>query len=358
MAHSTAGRRRLGARTRSGSLLAAAVAAALLSACGGVEVRDGGDDASDGEGDGSAESASGPLELAVVPKAVGHEFWNTVRAGAECAAEQAGDVTVEWDGVTAETDVEGQVNLIQNFVTRQVDGIVYAATDSAALAPATDQAVGAGIPVAMIDSGTDPQPDDVPLYATDNHAAAVEAANLLAGELGEGEHDVALIEFQPGSQTNSERVEGFSEGLARHDNLNLVGQQPSHSDVNEARRVTEDILTANPDLAGIFAANEPSVLGAAQAVEAAGRSGEIVIIGWDAAPDEIAGLRDGQISALVVQNPFRMGYLGVENMVAHLRDGTPLTSADTGVTFLTRENIDSDEARAVLEPSCDNPPVE
>ncbi|WP_035702781.1 ABC transporter substrate-binding protein, partial [Glycomyces tenuis] len=316
-----------------------------------VEVRD-------ESGDGGEGTTDGPLELAVVPKAVGHEFWNTVRAGAECAAERAGDVTVEWDGVAAETEVEGQVNLIQNFVTRDVDGIVYAATDSAALAPATQGALDAGIPVAMIDSGTDPQPEEVPLYATDNRAGAVEAADLLAEALGEGDHDVALIEFQPGSQTNTERVEGFTEGLSQYENLNLVGQQPSHSDVNEARRVTEDILTANPDLAGIFAANEPSVLGAVQAVEAAGRAGEVVIIGWDAAPDEIAALREGQISALVVQNPFNMGYLGVANMVEHLREGTPMASADTGVTFVTPENIDSEEVRAVLEPSCDNPPVD
>ncbi|UED87606.1 ABC transporter substrate-binding protein [Streptomyces profundus] len=337
------------------SLLALALTGTLLTACGGVEVRD-----SDGGGDsdGGDSPQDGPLELAVVPKAVGHEFWNTVRAGAECAAEEAGDVSVSWDGVTAETDVEGQVNLIQNFVTRDMDGIVYAATDSAALTPATRQALNAGIPVAMIDSGTDPQPDEVPLFATDNQNAATEAANLLAEELGEGDHEVALIEFQPGSQTNTERVDGFTAGLEQHENLTLVGQQPSHSDVNEARRVTEDILSANPDLAGIFAANEPSVLGAAQAVEAAGKSGEIVIIGWDAAPDEIAGLRSGQISALVVQNPFRMGYAGVSAMVDHLREGAELASADTGVTFLTQENLDSEEATAVLEPSCDNPPVD
>jgi ribose transport system substrate-binding protein len=336
-------------KTRRGLAVLAALAALSASAC--VEVRDDG-------GGGEATTVDGPIELAVVPKAVGHEFWSTVQAGAECAAELAGDVTVNWDGVSAETDVEGQVNLIQNFVTQDVDGIVYAATDSAALAPATQNALDNGVPVAMIDSGTDPQPDEVPLYATDNRAGAAEAANLLAEALGEGDHDVALIEFQPGSQTNTERVEGFTEGLAQHENLNLVGQQPSHSDVNEARRVTEDILTANPDLAGIFAANEPSVLGAAQAVEAAGRSGEVVIIGWDAAPDEIAGLREGQIAALVVQNPFRMGFFGVQNMVEHLREGTPMESADTGVTFVTPENIDSEEVKAVLEPSCDNPPVD
>lgn len=329
--------------------LLAVAATAAASAC--VEVRD------DSGGDG-AETADGPLTIAVAPKAIGHEFWDSVRAGAECAAELAGDVTVQWDGVAAETDVEGQVNLIQNFVTTDVDGIVYAATDSAALAPATQSALDAGIPVAMIDSGTDPQPEEVPLYATDNRAGAVEAANLLAEALGEGDHEVALIEFQPGSQTNTERVEGFTEGLAAHANLELVAQQPSHSDVNEARAVTEDILTANPGLDGVFAANEPSVLGAVQAIEAAGRTGEVTVIGWDASPDEIAGLREGEIAALVVQNPFKMGYFGVAHMVEHLREGTPMESADTGVTFLTPDNLDSEEALAVLEPSCDNPPVD
>jgi ribose transport system substrate-binding protein len=336
-------------RSRWAIALLAAAATLALSAC--VEVRDGG-------GGEEAGPVDGPLEIAVAPKAVGHEFWNTVKAGAECAAELAGDVTVDWDGVAAETDIEGQVNLIQNFVTSGVDGIVYAATDSAALAPVTQSALDAGVPVAMIDSGTDPQPDEVPLYATDNRAGAVEAANLLAEALGDGDHQVALIEFQPGSQTNTERAEGFTEGLANHANLELVAQQPSHSDVNEARRVTEDILTANPDLDGVFAANEPSVLGAIQAIEAAGKTGEVTVIGWDAAPDEIAALQTGQIHALVVQNPFNMGFLGVQNMIDHLRDGTAMASADTGVTFVTAENIDTEEVRAVLEPSCDNPPVD
>ncbi|NUQ88468.1 MAG: ABC transporter substrate-binding protein [Glycomyces artemisiae] len=320
---------------------------AVATAC--VNVRD----SSDGDGE---PAGDGPLELAVVPKAVGHEFWNAVRDGAECAAELDGDVTVRWDGVSAETEVEGQINLLQNFITTRVDGIVYAATDSAALAPVTQQALDADIPVAMFDSGTDPQPDEVPLFATDNTAGATEAADLLAEALGEGDHDVALIEFQPGAQTNTERVEGFTAGLEQHPNLHLVAQQPSHSDVNEARRVTEDILTANPDLKGVFAANEPSVLGAVQAIEAAGRTGEIAVIGWDAAPDEVGALRAGQIDALVVQNPFAMGYYGVASMVEHLREGAPMASADTGVTFVTAENIDTEEVQAVLEPSCDNPP--
>jgi ribose transport system substrate-binding protein len=337
-------------RSRMAIALLAAAATFALSAC--VEVRDGG-----GGGE-EAGPVDGPLEIAVAPKAVGHEFWNTVKAGAECAAELDGDVTVDWDGVAAETDIEGQVNLIQNFVTSGVDGIVYAATDSAALAPVTQSALDVGVPVAMIDSGTDPQPPEVPLYATDNRAGAVEAANLLAEALGEGDHQVALIEFQPGSQTNTERAEGFTEGLADHPNLELVAQQPSHSDVNEARRVTEDILIANPDLDGVFAANEPSVLGAIQAIEAAGKTGEVTVIGWDAAPDEITALQSGQIHALVVQNPFNMGFLGVQNMIDHLRDGAEMTSADTGVTFVTAENMESEEVRAVLEPSCDNPPVD
>lgn len=339
--------------TRQTALAAALAALALgASACGGgVGVRDEG-------GGGGSQTKSGPLTIGVVPKTLGFSFWNTVHKGAECAAKKAkGKVTIDWTGTTAETDVSGQIDILRNLLTRQVDGLVYAATDAKALTQVSKEAINQGTPVANIDSGTDPQPDQVPLYATDNEAAAVRAADLMAEHLGSGDHQIAIIQFQAGTQTNTQRVNGFKQGLKKHPNLELVDVQSSDSDVTKARRVTADILTANPKLDGIFAANEPSVIGAVQAVEAAGKSGDITMIGWDAAEDEIAALKDGKISALVVQNPFKMGYLGVQNIVAHIRSGKKLQSADTGVTMVTQDNLQSDKVQAVLNPSCANPPV-
>jgi ribose transport system substrate-binding protein len=334
---------------RSVALACAVAAIALASGCPAVTVQ------GSGAGGKAKVKPSGPITLAVVPKAVGFDFWDSVRKGAQCAASTMTGVAVQWDGVTEETDVTGQVNLLQNFVTRQVDGLVYAATDAKVLAQLTQDTLSQNIPVINIDSGTDPQPDNVPVFATDNVAAARKAADLLADALGPGDHKVAFIPFQPGTVTNDQRTTGFKAGLARHPNLKLVAEQSSNSDPNTALSVTENIVTANPDLDGIFAASEPGVVGAINALTQAGKAGKIKLIGWDASPDEVKGVTSGTITALVVQNPFRMGFDSVTAMVKTVRTGQIAPSEDTGVTFVTHQNINDLQVRAILQPRCENP---
>lgn len=326
-------------------------ALALAAGCGTVQ-------GSGGGGGGEGGGQDGPIRLAVVPKAIGFDFWEQVRVGAECAAERAaGDVQVQWDGVTAETDVTGQSDLLTNFTTQGVDGLVYAATDAKVLANVTRQALDQDLTVVNIDSGTDPQPAEVPVYATDNVAAAEQATELMVEELGEEGGKIAFIPFQPGTATNDTRTEGFKNVLKQNPQLELVAEQSSESDYNTALQVTTDILTANPDLKGIYAANEPGVLGAAEAVRQAGREGEVTIIGWDTAPDEIKAVEEGVVTALVAQNPFRMGYDGVNAAVGAIREGEQLKSGDTGATLVTKENLKDPEVQAVLKPSCENPPT-
>jgi ribose transport system substrate-binding protein len=338
-------------RVRLSAALGCAAAVLLLtSGCGALTVQ------GSGAGGEVTVKASGPLTLAVVPKAVGFDFWTSVRNGAECAASKMTDVTIRWDGVTAETDVTGQVNLLQNILTRQVDGLVYAATDAKVLAQLTQDALSRNVPVINIDSGTNPQPTNVPVFATDNIAAARKAADLLADALGPGDHRVAFIPFQPGTVTNDQRTIGFKEGLAKHPNLKLVAEQSSNSDPTTALSVTENILTANPDLDGIFVANEPGVVGATNALNQTGKAGKIKLIGWDAAPDEVKGVISGTITALVVQNPFRMGFDAVTAMVKTVRTGRIAPNEDTGVAFVTQQNINGPQIQAVLQPRCDNPP--
>ncbi|MGH3979489.1 MAG: substrate-binding domain-containing protein [Pseudonocardiaceae bacterium] len=326
-------------------IAAAGVAAVALTSCS-AEVRDSG---------GGGGQDGGPIELAVVPKAIGFDFWESVRLGAECAASKLEGVDIQWDGVTQETDVSGQQNLLQNLVTQGVDGLVYAATDAKVLSDVSRSALDSGVTVVNIDSGTQPQPEQVPVYATDNVAAAELATRYLAEQLG-GRGKVAFIPFQPGTATNDTRTEGFMNGLRANPGLQLVAQQSSDSDYNQALQVTQDILTANPDLNGIYAANEPSVLGAAEAVRQAGRAGQVKIVGWDTASEEIAGVREGVISAVVAQNPFRMGYDGVNAAVDKIRDGRPAPGGDTGAVLITRDNVDAPEVAALLDPSCENPP--
>jgi ribose transport system substrate-binding protein len=335
-------------------ILAAMAAAALIAvpACGEIRESGGG-----GGGGGEATKKEGPIRIAVVPKAVGFDFWETVREGAECAASKSKDVKVSWDGVTAESDVTGQITLLQNFITQGVDGLVFAATDAKALNEVTKQARSKNIPVANIDSGTDPRPPDVPLFATDNVAGAEKIVDVMAEELGPEGGKVALVAFNPGSQTNNERTEGFKKGLKKHPELELVAEQNSQSDFNKALNITQDILTANRDLKAVFGSAEPSALGAAAAVRRAGKKGEVKVYGWDAAPDELKAVREGAIEALIVQNPFNMGYKGVSAVIKMVREGAPAKSEDTGGSLVTRENLREPEIKAVLEPSCANPPV-
>ncbi len=336
-------------------LLAATLALLAAVACG-AQVRDSG--GGGGQGGGEGKGANAPVQLAVVPKAIGFDLWEQVRLGAQCAAQKAeGDVEVQWDGVTAETDVNGQVNLLQNFIQQGVDGLVYAATDAKVLYQVTKSAKDQGVTVVNIDSGTNPQPKDVPVFATDNVAAAKRVPDLLAQGLGKGSGKIAFIPFQQGTLTNEQREKGFKEGLKDHPELELVAEQSSQSDYNKALQVTEDILTANPDLNAIFAANEPGVLGAAEAVRQAGKAGDVVIVGWDASPEEIQGVEDGVISALVVQNPFRMGYDGTNAAVKIVRQGAQVKGQDTGATIVTKDNLNDPKVQSLLNPTCKNPPI-
>jgi ribose transport system substrate-binding protein len=329
--------------------VAVVVVAMAVAACGGVKKHQ--------SSSGTGTKKSGTIRLAVVPKAVGFSFWEDAHKGATCAASKLKDVNVSWDGVSAETDVSGQVDLLQNFLSSGVNGLVYAATDAKTLYNVTKTAMQKGTPVVNIDSGTNPQPATVPVFATDNIAAARKVPDLIASKLGKKGGKVAFIPFQAGTVTNDQRTQGFKEGLKKHPELKLVATQSSQSDVNTALRVTGDILTAHPDLNAIFAANEPGVVGAAQAVRQAGKAGKIVIVGWDAAPDEVKGVQNGEISALVVQNPFRMGYDAVNAIVKKIRSGTAPHSEDTGVTFVTKSNINQPKVQSLLKPSCSKPPT-
>ncbi|GAA3361254.1 sugar ABC transporter substrate-binding protein [Saccharopolyspora gregorii] len=323
------------------------LAVLLLSAACGLEIR---------RPTGTNAQQGGTIRLAVIPKAIGFDFWEQVRVGAECAATKHPNVNVHWDGVTSEDDVSGQQSLLQDSLAQGVQGLVFAATDAKALAEVTKSAREQGTTVVNMDSGTSPQPPEVPVFATDNVAAAEEGTQLLADQLG-GRGEVAFIEFLPGTSTNETRAEGFERGLAKNPGLRLVARQSSNSDYNTALQVTQDILTANPGLNGIYAGNEPSVLGAAEAVRQAGKQGQIKIIGWDTSEGQIESLRDGVITGLIAQNPFKMGFASVNSAIEQIRGeqrGAPETN--TGSSVVTKENLGTPEIQKLLNPSCADPP--
>jgi ribose transport system substrate-binding protein len=329
------------------ALSVCAIGAALtVAACGGSD----GSSSSSGSGTGTAKGKES-ITLAVVPKLTGIDFYDQVRKGAVCAAKKAGAVKVQWDG-TPTFDINGEVNLLQNKLTTGVDGIVYAASDTKALYPVTKQAIAQKIPVANFDSGTDPQPTDVPLFATDNVANARKVADLMAEQLGSKGGEVALLRFNPGSQTDQQRRQGFIEGLKKYPQIKIVAEQNAASDASKALGVTQDILTAHPNLAGIFASDEGSTVGSAKALQQAGKVGKVKIIGWDTSPDDLRALKAGVVHALIAQNPFQMGVQSVNAIVDMIRSDVAPKSADTGSVTVTKENLNSAEIQAVLSPVC------
>jgi len=316
------------------------VAAFLAVGCGGQKPAEPAPGASP-----TAQPGADMLEIAVIPKGLAHQFWISVKAGAESAGKEFG-ASILWQGPPKETEIAQQISIVQDMITRRVDALVLAACDENALASVVAQAAEANIPVIMIDSGVK---SDLPkaLVATDNVEGARMAARHMASLLG-GKGEVGLLPFVPGAATSELRERGFKEGLQEFPDMPLVVTNYSQSDVGIGMNVTSDMITAHPNLAGIFAANEPGAIGAAQALRAAGKVGQVKLIGFDATGEQLKALREGVIQALIVQNPFKMGYEGVKSAVAALRGETIPAVIDTGVTVVTLENIDTPEVQALL----------
>jgi ribose transport system substrate-binding protein len=296
-----------------------------------------------------------PIHVAVIPKSVGLDYWSKVHAGAECAVKQLPGVAITWNGVTDETDVVGQLNLLNNYIGKGVNGLVYAATDATAMNEVSNNATKAGIKVVSIDSGTTPQPPNVPLIATNNISGAKLAADQLAKAIGPGGGKVAIVAFHAGSQTNDQRVQGFESELKHYPKLHLIGIQYSQNDYNTALTVTANILTANPDLKGIFAANEASDIGAVEATRIAHKGGKVKIIGWDTSPDEVQGIKEGLTAGLISQDPFRMGYDGVRAAVEILRHQGHPRNENTGAVMVTKSNLNHPVVRQFITPRCGSP---
>lgn len=294
------------------------------------------------------KGADEKLTLALVPKGTTHQFWQTVKAGAEAAAKEV-NAEVLFNGPSKENSVPEQIDIVRNFGTQGVDGIAVAATDKEALVTPVNELQAKGIPVVVVDSAIEPDPSHS-FIATDNVAAARLAAEEM-GRLLNGKGKVAILNFKKGSGTSDEREQGFRDGIAKFPGITIVASEYTESDVGNAVSQSESILTANPDLDGLFASNEPNVIGAAKVLDDKGKSGKIKLVGFDAADAEIEGLKKGTINALIVQDPFKMGYEAIKALAQLVRgQGTPEKRIDTGAKVITKANMDTPEMQKLLNP--------
>jgi ribose transport system substrate-binding protein len=289
-------------------------------------------------------------EIAIIVKTVNSTFWQNVQKGADAAMKQVGaGNTLTFQGPASESAIADQVNMVENAVNRGVSGIVLAPSDPDALVPAVKKAWEARIPVVIIDSmlakGTEQYYQS--FLSTDNRKAGELAAKVLIDKIGT-EGKIAVMSYVAGAGSEIGRVGGFTDYIKAHSKLQIVGPFYSQSQMATALNQTTDVLAANPDLKGIFGANEPTAIGMARAIKQAGKSGKLVAVGFDGNQDLQEFVKDGTLSAIAVQGSFQMGDLGVKTISRLVKKEKVEKFVDTGVVLVTKDNIEQPVAKNVL----------
>ena len=294
------------------------------------------------------------MTIAVIPKGTTHEFWKSIHAGAVKAAREL-DVEIIWKGPLKEDDREAQISVMENFVARNVSGIVLAPLDEKALVVPVRNASRAGIPVVIIDSGLLGE-DYISFVATDNKLGGRLAGERMA-ELLNGTGKVVLLRYQEGSASTTLRESGFLEVMAENPGIEVVSSNQYAGATTETAYQTSENLIApyrtsdtKLDIDGIFCVNESSTFGMLRALQDANLAGKVHFIGFDSSPKLVEALETGEIDALILQNPFKMGYLGVQTIVAYLNKQPYKSFIDTGVTLVTLDNLQDPEIRSLVLP--------
>lgn len=302
-------------------------------------------------GPGGSGAKSGKMQIAVLPKGTTHDFWTAVHAGALAAGKEF-DVDIIWKGPAAEGSFQQQVDIVEDMITKRVDGIVLAPTHGKILKKVILKAHEKGIPLSVFDSGADVEESKyVTFAATDNYKGGVLGARHL-GKLIGGKGSVALVKVTPGGVSTMKREAGFRDTLKKEfPDIKLIDEKWGYALREKSVLAAEDLLTAYPGkLDGFFGSNETSAVGIMLALDQRKLGGKIKFVGFDASPDLIAGMKRGVVNGLIVQNPFKMGYEGVKSIVDAKAGKKVAKRIDTGVAVVTKENMDQPEMSKLLNP--------
>ena len=304
-----------------------------------------------------APTAKKKLTIAVIPKGTTHEFWKSIHAGSNKAAQEltaeGSEINVIWKGPLREDDREQQIQVVEGFTTQGVNGIVLAPLDNRALVRPVADARRAGVPTVIIDSGLESD-DIVSFVATDNRKGGSLAAERM-GQLLNGKGKVLVLRYAEGSASTTEREEGFLETIKKFPEIQLVStDQYAGATRDTAKRASENLLNRFGDeVQGIFTPNESSTAGMLLALQDIGKAGKVSFVGFDSSQTFIDAINSNQLHGIVVQNPFNMGYLGVKTMVDSLLGRPVNRKIDTGVMLVTKDNMQSPEVNALLHPPLD-----
>jgi len=290
-----------------------------------------------------------------VPKGTTHEFWKSIHAGAVKAEKeltaQGAKVKLFWKGPLREDDRDQQIQVVENFTARSVSGIVLAPLDSQALVAPVASAAQAKIPTVVIDS--DLKSDrQISFVATDNFKGGQMAGEFLAQQLG-GKGKVILLRYQVGSASTEAREAGFLDAIRKASGIQLISSDQHAGATREtAYQASQNLLNRfGREVNGIFCPNETATIAMTKALRDIGRAGgQVKLVGFDSGSQSVLDLKNGDVQALVVQDPLKMGYLGVMTLVQHLRGKPVEKRVDTGVSLVTKANMNEPAMAELLAP--------
>ena len=297
----------------------------------------------------TASASASPAAKAFIPmisKGFQHQFWQAVKQGADKAAAQF-NVTISFQGPENESQVDKQLEMLQTVLNQKPQALCFAALDSKAAIPLLQKFKDAKIPVIGFDSGVD---SDIPLAtaATDNIAAAGAAADKMAALIGNS-GDVAIVAHDQTSRTGIDRVKGFTDQIKnKYPNIKIVATQYGGGDQLKSTDLTKAILQANPNLKGIFGANEGSAIGVLNGVKESGKTGKVTVIGYDSGQQQMDAIRAGTEAGAITQDPIGIGFKCVEAAVNAIKGQTLPKNIDTGFKYYDKTNIDNPDIAALL----------
>jgi ribose transport system substrate-binding protein len=281
-------------------------------------------------------ASGGAVNVPVIVKAVTSDYWKTVCAGLDQATQADPSITTNCQGPNEESDVEGQIRIIEAAISSNPAAIAVAPSQADQVQPVLQRAIDAGIPVVLIDTDIPGFTTKSAFVGTDNQLGGQQAGEFIAEQLG-GSGNVAIIRGAAGDPVHNLREEGAKAAMEAA-GVTVVATQPANSDRAQGQSVAENLLTANPDLKAIYATNDEMALGAAQAAQAAGRS-DLVIVGFDASPDALTAIEGGQMAGSIAQFPSKIGQLGLETAAKVARGETVEQFVNTGVDLVTQDNV-------------------
>jgi ABC-type sugar transport system substrate-binding protein len=291
----------------------------------------------------AAVKADQPYKLLAVVKTLSNEYWQTMERGYQDAAAEKG-VTIDVLSVPTEQDTEQQLNQLQTALAQDYDAIMVSPITPANLIPALVAANQAGIPIINVDERVDPAAAEAAgakltsVIASDNRDAGARAAQYMIDNIPDG-GKVAIIEGKAGNQSGLDRKEGFQEAIEAAGNFEIVASQPADWDQQRALDAATNILQANPDLVGFYAANDTMALGVVEAARAAGKLDQTVIIGTDAIPAALAAVQAGDMEGTVAQFPAEEARIATSLAILALQ-GHPVEGfIPSPIELVTKDNV-------------------